>query len=101
MNNIPGTYILDVTLSSDFVLEMNIRSNHSPSVWNVSTNLPFDIKRVITARGQFYYYDANGEELLERWYDGDLDIKDFFNHERRTFVRFLQLISPMRNWIKI
>lgn len=101
MNNIPGTYILDVTLSSDFVVEMNIRSNRSPSVWNVSTNLPFDIKRVITARGQFYYYDANGEELLERWYDGDLDIKDFFNHERRTFVRFLQLISPVKNWIKI
>ena len=97
----PGTYILDVTLSSDFVVEMNIHSNRSPSVWNVSTNLPFDIKRVITARGQFYYYDANGEELLERWYDGDLDIKDFFNHERRTFVRFLQLISPVKNWIKI
>ena len=101
MNNIPGTYILDVTLSSDFVVEMNIRSNRSPSVWNVSTNLPFDIKRVITTRGQFYYYDANGEELLERWYDGDLDIKDFFNHEREAFIKFLQLISPMRNWIKI
>lgn len=101
MNNIPGTYILDVTLSSDFVVEMNIRSYHSPSVWNVSTNLPFDIKKVILARGQFYYYDDHGEELLERWYDGDLDIKDFFNHERRTFVRFLQLISPVKNWIKI
>ena len=101
MNNIPGTYILDVTLSSDFVVEMNIRSNHSPTVWNVSTNLPFDIKRVIAARGQFYYYDDYGEELLERWYDGDLDIKDFFNHERRVFIKFLQLISPMRNWIKI
>lgn len=101
MNNIPGTYVLDVTLSSDFVVEMNIRSYHSPSVWNVSTNLPFDIKKVILARGQFYYYDDHGEELLERWYDGDLDIKDFFNHERRTFVRFLQLISPVKNWIKI
>lgn len=101
MNNIPGTYVLNIPLSSNWVVEMNIHSMESPSVWNVCTNLPFGIKRIIVARGDYYFYDDHGEELLERWYDGDLDIKDFFNHEKGAFIKFIQLISPIRNWLKI
>ena len=96
----PGTYMLNINLSST-VIEMTLKQGDVDTVYNViGSGPPFDVKRVVVRDGEFYFYDADNKEFLERWEEGDIELQDFFK-EKDIFIRFLKCVSPVKNWIKI
>ena len=95
----PGTYMLNINLSS--TIEMTLKQGDVDSVYNViDSGPPFEIKRVVVRDGEFYFYDADNKEFLERWEEGDIELHDFFR-EKDIFIEFLRCVSPVKNWIKI
>ena len=93
-----GTYMLNIGSSE---IEMTIEKGDVDSVYNViGSGPPFEIKRVVVRDGEFYFYDAENKEFLERWEEGDIELQDFFK-EKDIFIRFLKCVSPVKNWIKI
>ncbi len=93
-----GTYILNIGSSE---LEMTIEKGDVNNVYNViGSGPPFDIKRVVVRDGDFYFYDVENKEFLERWDEGDIELHEFFR-EKYIFIEFLRCVSPVKNWIKI
>ena len=95
---IPGTYKLDVDLSSGWSVEMKFTTHLDDKIWMVETNLPFDITTVIEGKGEYCFYDDTMKELLERWHEGDVELLSFFSAEKKDFLRFLKIISPVDSW---
>jgi hypothetical protein len=102
---IPGTYKLDIDLSSDWSVEMKFTSlemqTDDEAGWFVETNLPFNINLVIARNGEFCFYDHTMRELLERWHEGDAELRDFFSDKKHCFLSFLKIISPVDKWTLI
>ena len=98
---IPGTYKLNIDLSSDWSVEMRFiksvgTSKLPPVMWEVETNLPFDIEHVVVMPGEYYFYDSNMKEMYERW--EERDVEKFFGYEKKFFIEYLKTISPVDNW---
>ena len=98
---IPGTYKLDIDLSSGWSVEMKfIKSvcpfKGGPDLWEVETNLPFNITHVIVMPGEYYFYDNSMKEMLERWEEPE--VKEFFGDEKKFFIEYLKTISPVDSW---
>ena len=94
----PATYKLMVDLSSDWSVEIRFQTPDAPGIWPVETNLPFDITRLVERNKEFYFYDDNQKELLERWHEGDEELREFFKDVKKDFLAFLKIISPANSW---
>ena len=94
----PPTYKLMADLSSNWSVEIRFLAPDAPGVWPIETNLPFDITRVVERNNEFYFYDDNQKELLERWHEGDAELRDFFSDKKHCFLSFLKIISPTICW---
>ena len=118
---IPGTYKLDVDLSSDWSVEMRLtnltrkKTTHQTRggyhKWEVvedmftiyETTLPFDIEYVIINDSLFWgrqycFYNNQNKELLERWNEEDAELREFFRENKEDFLCFLKIISPVDSW---
>lgn len=94
-----GTYLLNINLSA--FREMTIEKGDVNAVYNViGSGPPFEIKRVVVRDGEFYFYDVENKEFLERWEEGDIELHEWFR-EKYIFIEFLRCVSPVKNWIKI
>ena len=108
----PTTYRLMVDLSSDWSVEIRFLApkntayvydrqvwiNDQCKIWPVETNLPFGITWVAERDNEFYFYDDNQKELLERWLEGDEELLEFFKGVKKDFLAFLKIISPANSW---
>jgi hypothetical protein len=98
---IPGTYKLDIDLTSDWSVEMRFikpvgtRAPFPPVMWEVETTLPFDIEYVVVNGGEYSFYDKRKKEMLERFEEDE--VKEFFN-EKKYLIEYLKTISPVDNW---
>ena len=108
----PTTYRLMVDLSSDWSVEIRFLPPKNTAyaydqqdwlddkckIWPVETNLPFGITWVLERDNEFYFYDDNQKELLERWHEGDEELTEFFKGVKKDFLTFLKIISPANSW---
>ena len=110
----PTTYRLMVDLSSDWSVEIRFLApkytayvynqqdkgwiDDKCKIWPIETNLPFGITWVVERDKEFYFYDDNQKELLERWHEGDKELRDFFRDVKKDFLAFLKIISPANSW---
>lgn len=110
----PTTYRLMVDLSSDWSVEIRFLAPKNTAyvynqqdkgwiddkckIWPIETNLPFGITWVVERDKEFYFYDDNQKELLERWHEGDKELRDFFRDVKKDFLAFLKIISPANSW---